>query len=162
MTRYLIVAIVALLVALGASGWFHIQQAKTAGELGQQLSAARAEGAAAKKAARRADAATAKARQDRDKADTAAKAVSRAVEAAIAAEPTWGTTPIPQSILEALNADADHSTLGGLGRLLDAARQPAPGSPDGGLPGAPGEPEDKRGPTELGPRSEAGPQEVQH
>lgn len=163
MTKYLIAAIAALTVALAASGWFHLQQAKTAGELQQQLSFAKAEAKASRAAAKRADAAVLSARQAQAKEDIAAKAVSRAVEAALLADPTWGSTPVPKSILEAIDAPTDPDSLAGLDRLLDSlTEQPAPVSSPGAVPSsAPGD-QDERGSAGLGPRPSDIPEEVQH
>lgn len=164
MTKYLIAAVAALTLALGASGWFHLKQAEAAGELGQQLTVAQADAKQARAAARRADAAIRQARQEHAKEEAAAKAVSRAVEAALLSEPTWGSTPVPKAILEAIDAPTDPDSLAGLERLLDGlnSTEPAPVSPPGAVPdSAPGD-SDERGPAGVGPRSSAFPEEVQH
>lgn len=164
MTKYLIAAVAALALALGVSGWFHLQQAKTAGELGQQLAAAQAETKQARASAKRADAAVRQARQEHAKEEAAAKAVSRAVEAALLAEPTWGSTPVPKSILEAIDAPTDPDSLAGLERLLDGldTTEPAPVSPPGAVPDpAPGD-QDERGSAGLGAGASALAEEVQH
>lgn len=163
MTKYLIAAVAALTVALAASGWFHLQQARTAGELAQQLTAARADSKSARAAAKRADAAVLSARQAQAREDVAAQAVSRAVEAALLAEPTWGSTPVPKSILEAIDAPTDPDSLAGLDGLLDSlTEQPAPVSSPGAVPRPATGDQDECGPAGLGPRPSAIAEEMQH